>query len=1106
MYRTRPFLIALAGSLLLVLGCGGGGGGSTPTPTPAIQPPTALSYSTNPAVYTKGSAITANSPSSASGVVVSYGVSPALPAGLAISTSTGVVSGTPTALASSANYTVTATNTGGSTGATLSITVNDAAPANLTYTTTTASYIKGTVIPANSPSNTGGAVVSYGVSPALPLGLTLNTSTGVISGTPTTVTASAAYTVTATNTGGSTPANLNITVLLEPTLPANLQIVSGNTQTGFAGEELPVAVVVRVTDSAGAPVVGQLINYRVTLGGGSVFAGSSLSDSNGTSRERWTLGPLTGTSPTPQKLEARAVDSQTGAAIVFATFDATAVARPPASLSYTTSSPTYTRTSPITTNNPTSPGGAVVSYSVNPALPVGLTLNTSTGIITGAPTVTSTATSYTVTASNSGGSTPANLTITVIPEPVIASFTAAPSTIDVGNASILSYSFTGGTGAIDQGVGAVVSGGTKNVNPTSTTTYTLTVTNTADTPFPVTAPATITVIAAPPGISKTAGDNQSAPPGTAVAIAPVVTVRNTLGVPIAGANVTFAVTGGGGTIQSTTAQTDGTGKASCGSWRLGAAKGLNTVSASVIGLTSAIFTAKAVNTSADVSISVMAPTAGLTVNESMIVAATVTSTYSLSTVTASVNGTSVLLTYGPYGRYGGNAWNGTLSLVGQPRGTIGVVFSATDALAHTTDVIVSAVYDRYPTVTVATPLEGSVARPKIDLSATCSDDDPAGPVSLTASVNGTVVATGVNAISQQVDLSAYEGQSITLAFTGVDSIGQRTTVNRTVNVESSTRLSVWTEVNGQVWDVSGTRTLFLDSTGTVPALKILDSATGVTQTVETTTNLVGTWGCYGYLTASGAIYVRGANPLVYPYSWLFEWRGGTLTNLAGLNSAQSLRVAGNWAIYSASDPVTNLYNLYWRNLGTGVSTLLTANAGNIDNDVASNGDIAYWTSAGTLPYNIFRWRSGSSQRLTSDTYPATQNGSPVTDGINVVYFKNSSIALHNGSSETILSATSGGRFAVAGGYVAYPVADISKVAQVWRHSTGGEQQVTFYGTASTIDGIGPDGTILLTHSPKRYQSIPGGALQEVGSTLGRVIYRDGKFLVLLGRVVLEVLP
>jgi len=81
---------------------------------------------------------------------------------------------------------------------------------------------------------------------------------------------------------------------------ASVQIASGNAQRGFAGEELPEALVVRVTDSAGAPVAGQIVNFRVTEGGGSVFAGAAASDAGGMARERWTLGPVTGPRPFPR--------------------------------------------------------------------------------------------------------------------------------------------------------------------------------------------------------------------------------------------------------------------------------------------------------------------------------------------------------------------------------------------------------------------------------------------------------------------------------------------------------------------------------------------------------------------------------------------------------------------------------------------------------------------------------------------------------------------------------------------------------------------------------------------------------------------------------------
>src|SRR5262249_10498685 len=113
-------------------GCGGSCGScpSGDTCSAAGQcvalPPSNLSYSLNPALYTKGWAITPNRPSSSGGPVASFSVSPALPVGLSIDTSTGVITGTPTAVAASASYAVTATNSAGDTAANVSITVREA--------------------------------------------------------------------------------------------------------------------------------------------------------------------------------------------------------------------------------------------------------------------------------------------------------------------------------------------------------------------------------------------------------------------------------------------------------------------------------------------------------------------------------------------------------------------------------------------------------------------------------------------------------------------------------------------------------------------------------------------------------------------------------------------------------------------------------------------------------------------------------------------------------------------------------------------------------------------------------------------------------------------
>jgi uncharacterized repeat protein (TIGR01451 family) len=162
--------------------------------------PSALSYN-SPNVFTVGALIGNLSPS-VSGNVIGYSVSPALPSGLSLNTTTGVISGTPTVVSANATYTVTATNSGGFATFGIQIQVNDIAPSGLSYNSPNV-FTVGTLIGNLTPSVSGN-VISYSVSPALPSGLSLNTTTGVISGTPTVVSANATYTVTATNSGGFT--------------------------------------------------------------------------------------------------------------------------------------------------------------------------------------------------------------------------------------------------------------------------------------------------------------------------------------------------------------------------------------------------------------------------------------------------------------------------------------------------------------------------------------------------------------------------------------------------------------------------------------------------------------------------------------------------------------------------------------------------------------------------------------------------------------------------------------------------------------------------------------------------------------------------------------
>jgi hypothetical protein len=180
-----------------------------------VQSPS-ISYPNGPFTFTKDVAIASLTPSNTGGAATSWQVSAgALPSGLSLDGATGIISGTPDAVASSSTVTIEATNAGGSDTADLVMEVVDAAP-SISYPNGPFTFTKDVAIASLTPSNTGGAATSWQVSAgALPSGLSLDGATGVISGTPDAVASSSTVTIEATNAGGSDTADLVMEVVGE---------------------------------------------------------------------------------------------------------------------------------------------------------------------------------------------------------------------------------------------------------------------------------------------------------------------------------------------------------------------------------------------------------------------------------------------------------------------------------------------------------------------------------------------------------------------------------------------------------------------------------------------------------------------------------------------------------------------------------------------------------------------------------------------------------------------------------------------------------------------------------------------------------------------------
>ena len=383
LFALGAALIALQGALLV--GCGGRG-----SDTPALAAPSTLTYATNPATYTKDLAIQANTPRSSGGAVASYSITPALPAGLTLSPTTGVITGTPTLPSPQTAYTVKATNAGGSTECYLLLAVNDLAPTGLSYPSPLVTYTRGEAIAPLMPAISGGAVTRYATSPALPSGLALDAATGVVSGTPTVVAAQATYRVTASNSGGSVTSDLTITV---KDVPPSVLTYASNPATYVAGTD----ILPNRPSHAGGAVISYAIAPALPAG----LAMDTLT------------GVINGRPAAPMAVRDYTVTAQNSGGATLCTLTLTVNAVAPTNLVYADSAPTYTRGVAIPANPPTHSGGEVTDYRISPTLPAGLSLDPVSGILSGTPSVISPAASFTVTATNSGGATTCQLMIAV---------------------------------------------------------------------------------------------------------------------------------------------------------------------------------------------------------------------------------------------------------------------------------------------------------------------------------------------------------------------------------------------------------------------------------------------------------------------------------------------------------------------------------------------------------------------------------------------------------------------------------------------------------------------------------------------------------------------
>jgi len=233
----------------------------TATAVISISVSAKLTPPTQTYTYAAGTTIAPTTAFTAAGFTgtVIYQVSPPLPVGLGLSTTTGVISGVPTVAQAATTYTITATGTtaGSVAGSGLaSATISIAITAGINPTTRSVNLTQNVAMTPTSGYTLAGfaGIVTYSISPALPAGLTINNLTGVISGTPLSLLAPTTFTITITGSvSGSGTTTVGLAVFAPLTAPTGVTATAGDKSATVTWSAVTGATSYQVTPTPTGP-------------------------------------------------------------------------------------------------------------------------------------------------------------------------------------------------------------------------------------------------------------------------------------------------------------------------------------------------------------------------------------------------------------------------------------------------------------------------------------------------------------------------------------------------------------------------------------------------------------------------------------------------------------------------------------------------------------------------------------------------------------------------------------------------------------------------------------------------------------------------------------
>ena len=440
-----------------------------------INSPTVTLAPSSLTAGTVGTAFNQSVTASGGTATYSYAVtSGSLPAGLSLNTSTGAITGTPTA-GGPFNFTITATDSSTGTGPftgsrAYSLTVN--AP-TITVSPTSVSLTQGVAAGVTFTASGGTSGYSFAVtSGSLPAGLSLNSSTGALTGSPSSA-VGFNFTITATDSSTGTGPYTGSRAY-SGTIAAGIPTAGPKSVTVTYNTATPIDLSTVITGAAASSVT-------VTSGashGGTSVSGTTVTYTPTTSFHGSDSFQYTATGP----------GGTSSAATVTITVSAPTITVSPGSLTGGTAGTAYSQT--ISASGGQTPYAFAVTSG---SLPAGLSLNSSSGLLSGTPTASGTF-NFTVTATDSStglgpvtGSQAYTLviakgTIAISPTTLPAlTKTVAFSQLLSGSGGVAPYSFAVTSGTLPAGLSLNGTTGTISGTPTAGGAYSFTITATDST-------------------------------------------------------------------------------------------------------------------------------------------------------------------------------------------------------------------------------------------------------------------------------------------------------------------------------------------------------------------------------------------------------------------------------------------------------------------------------------------------------------------------------------------------------------------------------------------------------------------------------------------------